>query len=134
MNQEEILQLISQGETSSVQFKLNVSNEQSISQEMIAFANTKGGTIIIGVDDKTWDIIGLTDEDIRRLSNLLVNAANEHTKPPLFIETQTIIIHSKKIIVVTVSEGLDKPYKDKDGIIFMKNGANKRKVNIMKKS
>lgn len=128
MNQEEILQLISQGETSSVQFKLNVSNEQSISQEMIAFANTKGGTIIIGVDDKTWDIIGLTDEDIRRLSNLLVNAANEHTKPPLFIETQTIIIHSKKIIVVTVSEGLDKPYKDKDGIIFMKNGANKRKV------
>uniref|UniRef100_Q3ARL2 Putative transcriptional regulator n=1 Tax=Chlorobium chlorochromatii (strain CaD3) TaxID=340177 RepID=Q3ARL2_CHLCH len=128
MNEEFIKELISKGETSSTQFKLNISNELSIAQEMVAFANTKGGRILIGVDDKTWEVIGLTDNDIRRLTNLLVNASSEHIKPPLFIETETFIIDDKKIIVVVVPEGSDKPYKDKDGIIFLKNGANKRKV------
>src|SRR5690606_50152 len=97
-------------------------------QEMVAFSNAKGGTILIGVDDKTWEIIGLTDDDIRRLTNLIVNASNEHVKPPLFIENETLIIDNKKVMVVIIPDGNDKPYKDKDGVIFLKNGANKRKV------
>lgn len=128
MELSEIKTLIAKGETSTLQLKLNVTNEQSIAQEMVAFSNAKGGTILIGVDDKTWDIVGLSDDDIRRLANLLVNAANEHIKPPLFIETETAILEEKKIVVVSIPEGTDKPYKDKDGIIFLKNGANKRKV------
>ncbi len=128
MNSSELLELIGLGETSAVQFKSNVHNENSIAQEMVAFANSKGGRILIGIDDKTWEIIGLTDDDIRRLTNLLVNAANEHVKSPVFIETETIISDGKKVIVVFIPEGTDKPYKDKDGLIFMKNGANKRKV------
>lgn len=128
MNSTELKELINKGETSTVQFKLNVNNEHSIAQEMVAFANSKGGKILIGVDDKTWKISGLTSEDLRRFSNLLVNAANEHVKSPVFIETETVDVEGKKVIVVTVPEGIDKPYKDKDGIIFLKNGANKRKV------
>lgn len=128
MTEDFVKELLSKGETSSIQFKSNISNEHSVAQEMVAFANSKGGTILIGVDDKTWDVTGLTDHDIRRLTNLLVNASNEHIKPPLFIETETVIINGKKVIAVAVPEGNDKPYKDKDGIIFLKNGANKRKV------
>jgi ATP-dependent DNA helicase RecG len=120
--------LISGGETSRVQFKVNVTSEQSIAQEIVAFSNSRGSRILIGVDDKNWNIVGLSDEDLRRLANLLVNAANEHIKPPVFIETDTVIVGEKKIVVVTIPEGNDKPYKDKDGIIFLKNGANKRKV------
>lgn len=128
MNAIELLDLISNGETSTVQFKLNVHNEQSIAQEMVAFANTKGGTLLIGVDDKTWKIEGLTDDDLRRLTNLLVNASSQHVKEPIFIGTDTVDYEGKKVLVVTVPEGIAKPYKDNDGIIFMKNGANKRKV------
>ena len=128
MEEVEIKVMIGKGETSTVQFKRNVTNEQSIAQEMVAFSNAKGGTILIGVDDKTWEIIGLGDDDIRKLTDLLVNAANEHVKPPVFIETATVIVENKKIVIVTIPEGNDKPYKDKDGLIFLKNGANKRKV------
>jgi len=128
MNTIELLDIISKGETSQVQFKANVTNEQSIAQEMVAFSNTKGGTILIGVDDKTWNIIGLTDDDLRRLTNLLVNASSQHVKEPIFIETDTIEYEGKKVLIVNVPEGIAKPYKDNDGIIFMKNGANKRKV------
>jgi ATP-dependent DNA helicase RecG len=128
MNSIELRTIIGKGETSTVQFKLNVTNELSIAQEMIAFANTKGGTILIGVDDKTWAVIGLTDDDLRRLTNMLVNASSQQVKEPIFIGTDTVEYEGKKILVVTVPEGIAKPYKDNDGIIFMKNGANKRKV------
>ena len=128
MNSTELKELIGKGETSTVQFKGNVNNEHGIAQEMVAFANSKGGIILIGVDDKTWEITGLTNDDLRRLANLLVNAANEHVKSPIFIETETIETEGKKVLLVKVPEGIDKPYKDKDGVIFLKNGANKRKV------
>ncbi len=128
MNEDILKELISKGETSSVQFKENVTNELSIAQEMIAFANSKGGKILIGINDKNWEVVGLSDEDLRRLSNLLVNAASEQIKPSLFLEIETYLLDQKKVMVLTVPEGIDKPYKDKDGVIFMKNGANKRKV------
>ncbi len=50
--------LIAGGETSRVQFKLNVTNVTSIAQEMVAFANTRGGMILIGVHDKTGQVDG----------------------------------------------------------------------------
>ncbi|MBE0638790.1 MAG: putative DNA binding domain-containing protein [Bacteroidales bacterium] len=128
MDASQIMNLISLGETSTVQFKANVHSELSIAHEMIAFANTKGGKILIGVDDKTWKIIGLNEDDLRRLTNLLVTAADQHVKEPLFIGTDTVDIEGKKIMIVTIPEGISKPYKSIDGVIFMKNGANKRKV------
>jgi ATP-dependent DNA helicase RecG len=128
MDSQKIKLLIALGETSTVQFKLNVDNEQSFARELVAFANSKGGKILIGVDDNTWNIIGLEDNELRRLKDLIVNAANEHVKPAIFIESETILVDEKKIMVVSVPEGIDKPYKDKEGIIFLKNGANKRKV------
>lgn len=128
MKPEELLDLISCGETSKVQFKQDVNNAVSISQEMVAFANSKGGIIIIGVEDKTGGITGLSYEDIQRINNLLSTAAQEHVKSPIVITTETVIVNGRKVIVVEVPEGTDKPHFDKDGLIFIKNGADKRKV------
>lgn len=47
MDANELLSLIERGETSTVQFKSNVHNEQSNAQEMVAFANSQGGKILI---------------------------------------------------------------------------------------
>ena len=128
MTAKELLQLISGGETSFVQFKENVRNTTSIAHEMVAFANSKGGKIIIGVNDKTGKITGLSFQDIQRINSLLTTAAQEHIKSSLVIETETIDVEGKKAIVATIPQGINKPYKDKDGIIFIKNGADKRKV------
>jgi predicted HTH transcriptional regulator len=50
------------------------------------------------------------------------------SKALVVIETETVFIDGKKIMVVQIPEGSNKPYKDKNGVIFIKNGANKRKV------
>ena len=128
MDNIQIIDLISGGETSFVQFQENITNPLSIAQELVAFANTEGGQLIVGLNDKTGAVTGLAFEDIQRISSLLVNVASEGVKPPLNIKTQTVDVSGKKVLVVTVPNGNNKPYKDKDGLIFVKNGPDKRKV------
>lgn len=128
MTPEELKELIAKGETSSVQFKREITNGLSLAQELVAFANAKGGTILIGINDKDWRIQGLSDEEIRKLTDTIANVASELVKPSLFVATEIVLVDEKKVMVVEVPEGFDKPYKDKDGLIFLKNGANKRKV------
>lgn len=123
-----ILELIGNGETTKVQFKSDVNNVISIAQEMVAFSNTKGGLILIGIDDKTGNISGLSFQDIQRINNLLSTAAQDHVKSPIFISTETVNIDNNRVIAVTVPEGSDKPHTDKDGVVWVKNGADKRKV------
>lgn len=112
----------------NVQFKENIRNHQSLAQEMVAFANTKGGKILIGVNDKDWSITGLEMADIQRLTLMIATVANEHIKSPIFVETTIVDVEGKKVMVVEIPEGNHKPYKDKDGLMFLKNGADKRKV------
>ncbi len=125
---EEVLRLIACGETSTVQFKEDVRNATSIAQEMVAFSNSEGGQILIGINDKTGAVMGLSFADIQRINNLLSTAANEHIKSPIVIRTETAELEDKKIIIVNVPQGTDKPYMDKEGLIFVKNGSDKRKV------
>ncbi len=128
MDGTQLIKLISGGETSLVQFKETMNNPLSAAQELVAFSNSEGGQIIVGVADKTGEVTGLTFEDIQRISSLLVNAASEGVKPPITIKTESIDLGGKKVLVVTIPNGTYKPYKDKDGLIFVKNGPDKRKV------
>jgi ATP-dependent DNA helicase RecG len=124
----DLLDLISGGETTTLQLKETVTNVVSVSQELVAFANTKGGRLVIGINDKTGDVTGLSFQDLQRIQNLLTTAANDHVKSPIIIETEVVDIAGKKVLVAHVPEGSDKPHADKDGLIFLKNGADKRKV------
>ncbi len=128
MNSEEVVHIISNGETSRVQFKENVHNETSVGQEMVAFSNSKGGIILIGVNDKDWTVSGLQAEDLRRLDTLLSNAAQNQVKSPIVIDTEVVDIQGKKVLIVNIPQGVDKPYMDKNGQIFIKNGSSKRRV------
>lgn len=128
MEASELKKCIVGGETSRVQFKEDVTNAVSIAQEMVAFSNSKGGRILIGINDKTGAVTGLSFGDIQRINSLLGTAANEHVKSPIIVTTETVELEGKQVIVVDVPEGRDKPYMDKDGLVFVKNAADKRKV------
>ncbi|MCL2651870.1 MAG: ATP-binding protein, partial [Candidatus Azobacteroides sp.] len=128
MTAEQIKPLIPQGETTTVQFKIRSEDAYKMGVEMVAFSNTQGGMLIIGVDDKTGVISGLSFEEIQHTNTLLVNAASENVKPSIIITTETVNIDGHNIIVATIPKGKDKPYKDNKGIIWVKNGSDKRKV------
>ena len=125
----ELIQLIGRGEDSRTQFKQSqdVTNAKSLAGEMVAFANSKGGRILIGVDD-TGSVIGLSPNDIRRINQLISNTATDCVRPSINPETENISVGGLLVMVVTVPEGISKPYADNDGVFWVKSGADKRRA------
>ena len=125
----ELIELLSRGEDSHTQFKQaqDIRNATSLAAEMVAFANAEGGRILMGVDD-LGSIVGITQDDIRRLNNLVSNVASENFRPPVNPITENVSTEKGLVMVVTIREGLSKPYADNQGIFWMKSGANKRPV------
>ena len=130
MNTIELLNLLNGGESSLIQFKREIRAKQSgdIAAEMVAMSNFEGGLIIIGVDDKTGDVIGLNFKEIETVNNLLFNWASNNIKPAITIFTETVPVEQKNVLVITVPKGIDKPYCDKDMVFWIKSAANKRRV------
>jgi hypothetical protein len=117
------------GEDSSRQFKADVRNAESLASEMAAFANSEGGSLYLGVaDDGT--IPGLSRDDVGRINQLVSNAASQLVRSPLAVTTRNVALKDRRlVVVVTVPKGLDKPYFDKNGVIWLKTGSDKRRVN-----
>ena len=116
------------GETTKVQFKQAFTSQREIAKEMIAFANSKGGVIMFGVEDKTGKLVGLSYEQIQQTSRELGNAANEQVRPTIYIETEVVRVENKHFLVCSVEQGKNKPYKNLNGEIWVKQGADKRRV------
>ena len=124
----ELIDLIEGGESSKVQFKERLPHIDSLAQEIVAFSNTGGGIIVIGVNDKTGALNGLSFQEIQAVNQQVVNTASNNIFPPVFLETETVKVDQNNLVVVTVKEGISKPYKDRNGTIYLKNGSDKRKV------
>ena len=116
------------GETTKVQFKLEFTSQKEIAKEMIAFANTKGGCILFGVEDKTGELVGLTYDQLQQTARDLGNTAQEQVRPTIYIETDVVKADGKHFLVCTISEGRNKPYKNLQGEIWVKQGADKRRI------
>jgi ATP-dependent DNA helicase RecG len=127
MEPVELLGILSRGEDSRRQFKRNVNNAEAMASELVALSNCEGGYIVIGVDDD-GAISGLTGEDITRLNQLVSSAASQGMHPAINPITNNVMVSGSLVMVVHVPEGANKPYQDKDGVFWVKNGADKRKA------
>ena len=125
----ELIELIGRGEDSRTQFKQSqdVTNAQSLAGELAAFSNSKGGSILIGVSDQ-GTVTGVLRPDVRRLNELLSNTATNNVRPAINLETDNVPTADGLVIVVSIREGISKPYADNSGVFWVKSGADKRRV------
>ena len=131
MNAIELLDIINTGETSKVQFKEKLPHPDSIAAEMSAFSNTMGGMIFFGIKDKTGEVTGLSYEEIQKYSQDIGNYATNNIVPGIYIKTEVVSVDyngEKKILIVYVDEGINKPYKDLNRDVWVKQGSDKRRV------
>lgn len=129
MNAIELLDIISTGETSKVQFKEILPHTDSVAKEIVAMSNSLGGVILIGIKDVTGEITGLTSNQIEEYDRVISQEADK-LKPPVYISTEVIKIEqegaSRNVLIVHIQEGINKPYKTAKGEIYLKQGSNKR--------
>jgi predicted HTH transcriptional regulator len=127
MSTNEIQDQILLGEDSQRQFKANLHSPDQVAAEIVAFLNSSGGRIFIGISDD-GSIKGLDSDDIRRLNQLVTNSATQNVRPPACVRTQNVRLENKVIMLLDVPDGLNKPYCDNEGRFWIKNGSDKRKV------
>lgn len=125
----ELIERISRGEDSQTQFKREPIGTKDLAEEMVAFSNSMGGLIIFGVDDD-GRITGLSEKDVHTINGQLSDAANDKVRPSIYPRTETHRIGEQNhlLLVVTVPEGVSKPYSDKSGAYWVKSGADKRRI------
>lgn len=80
-----------------------------VKKEVIAFANTDGGTLYIGISDD-GKVIGLDNPDF--VMQQTANALKDGIKPDVmpFVKISDIVLEDKKVIKIEVSVGTNKPY------------------------
>ena len=123
----ELIDLLSRGEDSRHQFKENFTNADSLAAEIVSFSNTVGGQIFIGVQND-GAVLGLSGADIDRLNQLISNSASQNVRPAVNPLTENVPHPNGTVMVVTIAEGVSKPYMDRNGAIWVKNGSDKRRA------
>jgi predicted HTH transcriptional regulator len=111
MKYRELKELIEEGENIQCEFKRKFSTAEKIAREMIAFANTKGGYILFGVDDDK-KIFGVESE--KETAELVKDAALNYCEPSLAYSIEFKEFDGKEIVILSVPESDNKPHRLQD--------------------
>jgi Putative DNA-binding domain len=109
MQPQELLNLIAQPESDVLEFKTSIPSPELTARLLSAFANTKGGTLVVGVTESTEGnkIVGV--DELEHIQKLL-EQANERISPLIAIHSEFIHLEDKSILVVTIPKGQSFPY------------------------
>ena len=127
------------GESKNTEFKemLPAVSEKFV-KTVIAFANTQGGTLIIGVADKTRVIVGVDDAELFKQMDCIANAVADSCEPQIVPEIEPHTVNGKTVIAVTVAPGPHRPYylkaKGKEKGVFIRAAGTTRPVITVAKS
>lgn len=123
MTELELQALISQGEGLHLEFKESINT--GLSKEIVSFANAKGGTILIGVDDDG----NIKKKELNNGDRSKVQVSARDCDPSIDIDLE-FVEDVPNVLVVRIKEGVNKPYRCTSGF-YLREGANsnKRKTN-----
>ncbi|GAB2568630.1 AlbA family DNA-binding domain-containing protein [Spirosoma areae] len=107
MTRDQLNDLIRQGEHTRLEFKRSISVAYRIARTLAAFANTSGGTLLIGVADD-GRIVGVSSE-FREMGKL-EEATDQYLQPTLTISYETLSPDGRLVLVVSVPESDEKPH------------------------
>ncbi len=104
----DLTQLLRRPEGKTLEFKRDLSSPAPILRTIVAFANTSGGTILIGVDDASHDVRGLPNarEEEERLSNLI----SDSVTPQLVPDVELLRFREEMVLGVAVYPSPNRPH------------------------
>ena len=103
-------------------------NKSEVVAEMVAMSNTRGGMLVVGIDDKTGRLNPLSYKETQEVTALLGNLATDNVIPGILVDIVNVQAEGGTLVVATIKQGLNKPYHDNNGVVWVKQGADKRKV------
>ena len=118
------------GESKTLEFKSKLPDKsETYMKTIIAFANTSGGRLIIGVDDDR-SIVGINKDDVFELTDRVTNAISDACEPQIVPDISTTTIDDKCILVIKIYPGANRPYylksKGKERGTYIRSAATSR--------
>ena len=105
----DLYELIARGEGEELEFKQKTTHPSRISRTLVSLANTRGGQVLVGVDD-AGRILGVRDPEEELF--VLREAAQHYVEPPLTaLRYQEVEEDGRTVLIVTVPESLNKPHR-----------------------
>ena len=128
-----VLSLIAQGESKTLEFKRELPRFEQIAKTVIAFANTSGGKLLIGVDDN-GSLVGVDADSVLDIQDRIYASLYEQIHPTLRPEIYTSHVEDKLILIVEVFRGQSLPYflksKGKAEGVYIRVGASNRPASL----
>jgi ATP-dependent DNA helicase RecG len=125
MKAEELEERIRGGENLTTEFKAASIHPDQLAASLVAFANTSGGEIIFGVGDR-GEILGVSDTD--EIGKLMDAVSRTNCIPPLTIVQEIVVVDGKRLLVVHVPQGNERPYSTNRGVHYVRTFSGKRQA------
>lgn len=127
----DILDILKLGEGKTVEFKQILPKSENLAKTIVAFSNTAGGKVFIGITDEK-EIVGVSEHDISEVYDKISNMIADTCYPLIVPEISTAFINDRNIIVITVYSGSQKPYylksKGRDLGTYIRIGATNKQA------
>ena len=128
---------IVRGESKNVEFKVRLPKDSAnYIKTIVAFANTQGGQLVIGVYDKTRKVVGVDNEFAFQMMDSIANAVADSCEPQIVPNIELQTIEKRTVIVVTVTPEPNRPYylksKGKEKGTFIRLGGTSRPASAEK--
>jgi len=123
MNSAELRSRIQNWEDVHTEFKLQAVHPDELAAAIVAFANSDGGQLIIGVSNDRR-VVGVTDLD--KLRQYVENVATNNCVPPISISLATVTHDSETVLVITIPKGDQRPYRTDRGVYYLRTASGRR--------
>jgi predicted HTH transcriptional regulator len=108
IDMRQLKELVKNGENKTVEFKLKANHPEKIIKEIVAFANTEGGNLLVGIGDDL-QIKGLKFAEEEEF--LLVRAIEKYCFPPIKYSIKNAILpDSREVLVFEIPKSANKPH------------------------
>ena len=99
------------GESKSIEYKVTLPDKsEKYMKTIVAFANTQGGKLIVGVDDRTHEIVGVENEILFQLMDGIANAVSDSCMPQIIPDIEPQTIDGKTVMLEAVKRQLKLTY------------------------
>lgn len=108
MDLKALKELVRRGESESLEFKLKANHPEKIIREVVAFANSNGGILLVGVsDDKSIPGLKFVDEE----EYILVRAIDKFCTPKINYRLERISVsNDREVLVFRIPKSIEKPH------------------------
>jgi len=128
MDPAELKAFLEKGENLHTEFKQWPPRPDDLAPSIVAFANTDGGQILVGIDNQRR-VVGLEASELDRATQLVDNVAFQNCEPPVTVLQETVRDEQgRTVLAVRVPKGGHRPYRTNRGVYYIRISSGRRQA------